>query len=40
MIFVPSRDGRSHSPLEFPFDEEVERRGNTLLLTQLKLAGR
>jgi len=38
MIFVPSKDGRSHSPLEFTSDEDVERGANTLLLTLLKLA--
>ncbi len=40
MIFVPSQDGRSHSPLEFTADEDVERGANVLLLTLLKLAGR
>lgn len=38
MIFVPSRDGRSHSPQEFTADEDVERGANVLLLTLLKLA--
>jgi N-carbamoyl-L-amino-acid hydrolase len=38
MIFVPSRDGRSHSPLEFTTDEDIERGANVLLLTLLKLA--
>lgn len=38
MIFVPSKDGRSHSPLEFTADEDVERGANILLLTLLKLA--
>jgi len=38
MIFVPSKDGRSHSPLEFTSDEDVERGANVLLLTLLKLA--
>jgi N-carbamoyl-L-amino-acid hydrolase len=38
MIFVPSRDGRSHSPLEFTADEDVERGANVLLQTLLKLA--
>jgi N-carbamoyl-L-amino-acid hydrolase len=38
MIFVPSRDGRSHSPLEFTADLEVERGANVLLLTLVKLA--
>jgi len=38
MIFVPSKDGRSHSPLEFTADEDVERGANVLLLTLLELA--
>jgi N-carbamoyl-L-amino-acid hydrolase len=38
MIFVPSREGRSHSPLEFTTDEDVERGANVLLSTLLKLA--
>jgi N-carbamoyl-L-amino-acid hydrolase len=38
MIFVPSQDGRSHSPLEFTSDEDVERGANVLLLTLVKLA--
>jgi len=38
MIFVPSQDGRSHSPLEFTADEDVERGANVLLLTLLRLA--
>ena len=38
MIFVPSRDGRSHSPLEFTADEDIEYGANVLLLTLLKLA--
>lgn len=38
MLFVPSQDGRSHSPLEFTKDEDVERGANVLLLTLLKLA--
>lgn len=38
MIFIPSKDGRSHSPLEFTADEDVERGANVLLLTLLKLA--
>jgi N-carbamoyl-L-amino-acid hydrolase len=39
MIFVPSRDGRSHSPLEFTADEDIERGANVLLHTLLELAG-
>jgi len=38
MIFVPSKDGRSHSPAEFTSDEDVERGANVLLVTLLKLA--
>lgn len=38
MIFVPSKAGRSHSPLEFTADEDVERGANVLLQTLLKLA--
>ncbi len=38
MIFVPSRNGRSHSPLEFTSDEDVEGGANVLLLTLLRLA--
>jgi len=38
MIFVPSRDGRSHSPLEFTADGDLEGGANVLLLTLLKLA--
>lgn len=38
MIFVPSKDGRSHSPLEYTSDADVERGANVLLLTLLKLA--
>jgi N-carbamoyl-L-amino-acid hydrolase len=38
MIFVPSRDGRSHSPLEFTADEDLERGANVLLHTLLQLA--
>jgi N-carbamoyl-L-amino-acid hydrolase len=38
MIFVPSRDGRSHSPLEFTPDVDLERGANVLLITLLRLA--
>jgi N-carbamoyl-L-amino-acid hydrolase len=38
MIFVPSKDGRSHSPLEFTADEDLERGANVLLQTLLHLA--
>jgi N-carbamoyl-L-amino-acid hydrolase len=38
MIFVPSKDGRSHSPLEFTADEDIERGANVLLHTLLELA--
>ena len=40
MIFVPSRDGRSHSPLEFTSEDDVERGANVLLRTLLILAGK
>lgn len=39
MIFVPSRGGRSHPPLEFTSDEDCERGANVLLHTLLALAG-
>ncbi len=38
MVFVPSKDGRSHSPLEFTADEDIERGANVLLHTLLHLA--
>ncbi|MCX5733573.1 MAG: Zn-dependent hydrolase [candidate division NC10 bacterium] len=38
MIFVSSKDGRSHSPLEFTADDEIERGANVLLLTLHRLA--
>ncbi len=38
MVFVPSRDGRSHSPMEYTADEEIERGANVLLLSLLRLA--
>ncbi len=38
MIFVPSREGRSHSPLEFTPDEDLERGAGVLLDTLLGLA--
>jgi N-carbamoyl-L-amino-acid hydrolase len=38
MIFVPSKDGRSHSPAEFTSEDDVERGANVLLSTLLKLA--
>ena len=40
MIFVPSRDGRSHCEEEFTAIEDVEDGANTLFLTALDLAGR
>jgi N-carbamoyl-L-amino-acid hydrolase len=40
MIFVPSRDGRSHCEEEFTPIEDVEHGANTLLLAALELAGR
>jgi N-carbamoyl-L-amino-acid hydrolase len=39
MIFVPSKDGRSHSPLEFTADEDLERGATVLLGALLRLAG-
>ncbi|HTU01564.1 MAG TPA: Zn-dependent hydrolase [Candidatus Sulfotelmatobacter sp.] len=38
MIFVPSKDGRSHSPLEATADEDLERGANVLLGALLRLA--
>ena len=38
MIFVPSKEGRSHSPLEFTADEDIEQGANVLLHTLLTLA--
>jgi N-carbamoyl-L-amino-acid hydrolase len=38
MIFVPSRQGRSHSPAEFTDWEQVENGANVLLNTLLRLA--
>jgi N-carbamoyl-L-amino-acid hydrolase len=40
MIFVPSRNGRSHCEEEFTPWEEIEHGANVLLLTTLELAGR
>jgi len=40
MIFVPSRDGRSHSPAEHTDFESVEQGANTLLATLLQLVVR
>ncbi len=39
MIFIPSRNGISHSPKEFSSAEEVEAGANVLLQTALQLAG-
>ncbi len=39
MIFVPSRDGRSHSPAEWTAWEDIEMGANVLLNTLLRLAG-
>jgi N-carbamoyl-L-amino-acid hydrolase len=39
MIFVPSRDGRSHSPAEYTDPAAIERGANVLLATLLQLAG-
>jgi N-carbamoyl-L-amino-acid hydrolase len=38
MIFVPSRQGRSHSPAEFTDWNHVENGANVLLNTLLRLA--
>jgi N-carbamoyl-L-amino-acid hydrolase len=38
MIFVPSKDGRSHSPAEYTEPADVERGANVLLSTVLALA--
>jgi N-carbamoyl-L-amino-acid hydrolase len=40
MIFVPSRDGRSHCEEEFTSLDDIEHGARTLLLTTLDLAGR
>jgi N-carbamoyl-L-amino-acid hydrolase len=40
MIFVPSRDGRSHCEEEFTAMDDIEPGANTLLLSVLELAGR
>jgi N-carbamoyl-L-amino-acid hydrolase len=40
MIFVPSRDGRSHCEEEFTPMDDIEHGANTLLLAALELAGR
>jgi N-carbamoyl-L-amino-acid hydrolase len=40
MIFVPSRDGRSHCEEEFTPMDDIEYGANTLLLAALDLAGR
>jgi N-carbamoyl-L-amino-acid hydrolase len=39
MIFIPNRDGLSHSPYEYASPEAVENGANVLLGTVLKLAG-
>ena len=39
MIFVPSRDGRSHCEEEFTPMDDIEKGANTLLLAASKLAG-
>jgi len=38
MIFVPSRNGRSHSPAEFTAWDHIENGANVLLHTLLRLA--
>ena len=37
MIFVPSRDGISHSPLEYSAPEHIARGADVLLQTVLRL---
>jgi N-carbamoyl-L-amino-acid hydrolase len=39
MIFVPSRDGRSHCEEEFTAMDDIEPGANALLLTAAELAG-
>jgi acetylornithine deacetylase/succinyl-diaminopimelate desuccinylase-like protein len=38
MVFVPCRDGRSHSPLEYADDGACENGANVLLNAALRLA--
>jgi N-carbamoyl-L-amino-acid hydrolase len=38
MVFVPSKEGRSHSPAEWTNQEDIERGANVLLNTLYKLA--
>jgi N-carbamoyl-L-amino-acid hydrolase len=40
MIFIPSKDGVSHSPDEYSSPEDLETGANVLLHTALKLANR
>ena len=40
MIFVPSRDGRSHCEEEFTAIDDIEHGANTLLGAVVELAGR
>ena len=40
MVFVPSRDGRSHCEEEFTPMDDIEHGANTLFTTALELAGR
>jgi acetylornithine deacetylase/succinyl-diaminopimelate desuccinylase-like protein len=39
MIFVPSKDGRSHSPAEYTDFAAIEHGANVLLATLIRLAG-
>jgi len=39
MIFVPSRDGRSHSPAEFTSEDDIDRGANVLLNALLRCSG-
>ncbi len=39
MIFIPSKDGISHSPAEYSRPEDIEAGANVLLHTAFRLAG-
>jgi acetylornithine deacetylase/succinyl-diaminopimelate desuccinylase-like protein len=39
MVFVPSRDGRSHCEEEFTAIDDIEYGARTLLLAAVELAG-
>jgi hypothetical protein len=40
MIFIPSKDGRSHSPAEHTDFDAIERGANVLLMTLIQLASK